>query len=942
MRCSTWFITSAICVTALITGASQGAQAQTPNGPTFDCTKAKLRVEQLICENPQLARLDVEMLQTYRQAAAVSLDANALKASQLAWLRSRNACTDVTCLFGAFSGRMAQLNEQAGISTARVEPPPAARIEPVDNSAARARAAEDAAVRAEQEAQRRIAAANQTMAEAERKGQDTRAPEPKAQEIIARSREACLEARSDPNKCINLADAALKIKPNDATLLAYLANGLLSQSAFEEALIASDQSIKIEPKNGFALRVRGAILRNLDRFDEAIEDLTAAIELNERHPNVYLNRSMSYLSKKELTKALQDADIAIALKSKNASIYIYRAKILVSLLDFKRAVVDYDAALSLNPNDWFIINKDKNQALEKIAENEQLVAAAAKKAAAAEAENKRLMAEAADKAVAVEYQKLEAARWEEQRKIDIRNAENACVQEVVNPDDTILACTAASRGSQNARVYASLSNAYAAKQRFEEALENANRAILIDPKLGLAYRYRGGIYLNQKNYDQALIDLNKALNLGERNPNIYVNRAVIFGIQKMYDESIADCNEALKIDPKSFGAYRTRGTSRFYKGEYEKSIMDFDEALRLNPGDEQTIINKKNSTDVVEENKKISAQIVDSAKIADEISKNKKEGYGFVSLSVKKEIMCYIQGREGSGLLSSVGLSTAIDSREKVLRTIDLRQFSGIFVQPTSLKRVVSTEDAYALSNGGICGLVFGSVSELRSLLEKAEAAKTKVIVSNVWVTPNDFDARVKKQIADEKAAREAEVKAQEELAAQKKRKRENVDKMTVKSISPRTYRSQSSSAEGNLLSCAETETADTARNFYRIALDVEILLRKKHIVANDLFNSNENIYCLINYMPPVLGPRVMTFNIFPDKDDMSAYWDRPSRGPLNQERLNYLMFGTMTPKQWEGYITILGAINNNDVQMCGTPSGEIIDSYCGDPKYHVNGKYPR
>ena len=116
MRCSTWFMTSAICVTALITGAPPGAQAQTPNGPTFDCTKAKLRVEQLICENPQLARLDVEMLQTYRQAAAVSLDANALKASQLAWLRMRNACTDVTCLLGAFSGRMSQLNEQAGIA----------------------------------------------------------------------------------------------------------------------------------------------------------------------------------------------------------------------------------------------------------------------------------------------------------------------------------------------------------------------------------------------------------------------------------------------------------------------------------------------------------------------------------------------------------------------------------------------------------------------------------------------------------------------------------------------------------------------------------------------------------------------------------------------------------------------------------------------------------
>ena len=40
MRCSTWFMALAICVTALITGAPQGAQAQTPNSPKFDCPKA--------------------------------------------------------------------------------------------------------------------------------------------------------------------------------------------------------------------------------------------------------------------------------------------------------------------------------------------------------------------------------------------------------------------------------------------------------------------------------------------------------------------------------------------------------------------------------------------------------------------------------------------------------------------------------------------------------------------------------------------------------------------------------------------------------------------------------------------------------------------------------------------------------------------------------------
>ena len=72
--------------------ASSNVYAQSQSKPTFDCAKAQSRVEKFICSSVDLGRLDVQLLQTYREAVAGEPDANALKATQLSLLKQRNAC----------------------------------------------------------------------------------------------------------------------------------------------------------------------------------------------------------------------------------------------------------------------------------------------------------------------------------------------------------------------------------------------------------------------------------------------------------------------------------------------------------------------------------------------------------------------------------------------------------------------------------------------------------------------------------------------------------------------------------------------------------------------------------------------------------------------------------------------------------------------------------
>jgi uncharacterized protein len=64
--------------------------------------------EAAICANPQLSRLDNQMAQAYR----VSFRAygNYVKDSQVAWLRSRNACgSNVGCLRVSYNDRIGSL-----------------------------------------------------------------------------------------------------------------------------------------------------------------------------------------------------------------------------------------------------------------------------------------------------------------------------------------------------------------------------------------------------------------------------------------------------------------------------------------------------------------------------------------------------------------------------------------------------------------------------------------------------------------------------------------------------------------------------------------------------------------------------------------------------------------------------------------------------------------
>lgn len=81
-------------------------------GPSFPCAKAESRVERLICSSASLSAQDRQLAEAYGDARrGLSGDAvTAVRDAQKRWLRSRDACTDESCVARRYSERLAELD----------------------------------------------------------------------------------------------------------------------------------------------------------------------------------------------------------------------------------------------------------------------------------------------------------------------------------------------------------------------------------------------------------------------------------------------------------------------------------------------------------------------------------------------------------------------------------------------------------------------------------------------------------------------------------------------------------------------------------------------------------------------------------------------------------------------------------------------------------------
>jgi|GEM_PF-5406898 len=87
----------------MITASAQAA--------SFDCKKAQSKVEHLICDNPEISKLDEELSVAYKAALQAKQQAVDIKQAQKQWMKERNDCADAACVKTAYQNHLLVLQQ---------------------------------------------------------------------------------------------------------------------------------------------------------------------------------------------------------------------------------------------------------------------------------------------------------------------------------------------------------------------------------------------------------------------------------------------------------------------------------------------------------------------------------------------------------------------------------------------------------------------------------------------------------------------------------------------------------------------------------------------------------------------------------------------------------------------------------------------------------------
>ena len=117
----------------------------------------------------------------------------------------------------------------------------------------------------------------------------------------------------------------------------------------------------------------------------------------------------------------------------------------------------------------------------------------------------------------------------------------------------------------------------------QEALENYNKSIKINPNYYQAYNNLGVCLHSLNKIDEAIQSYQKAIVIQPKNANAYNNLGAVFKEQGEREKSITCFQKAIVIQPKHADAYNNLGAVFKQLKEYKKSIYYYKEAIQIKP-----------------------------------------------------------------------------------------------------------------------------------------------------------------------------------------------------------------------------------------------------------------------------------------------------------------------------------------------------------------------
>ncbi|KPL79940.1 protein kinase domain-containing protein [Herpetosiphon geysericola] len=125
------------------------------------------------------------------------------------------------------------------------------------------------------------------------------------------------------------------------------------------------------------------------------------------------------------------------------------------------------------------------------------------------------------------------------------------------------------------------SHNFGSQTGLDEALRDANSALRLDPRAGLAYELRGMVHIELGRYEAALEDFTQAIAYNEAPSNAYAYRSNLHLSLGDLQNAVADAELAIEANPESGYAYSIRADCAMLERRIVVAQADYDRAVQL-------------------------------------------------------------------------------------------------------------------------------------------------------------------------------------------------------------------------------------------------------------------------------------------------------------------------------------------------------------------------
>jgi tetratricopeptide (TPR) repeat protein len=436
----------------------------------------------------------------------------------------------------------------------------------------------------------------------------------------------------DPKKVVELAQEAIKIQTEanqaagDNLFEAYHVMGLalMEVKDYENAIALFSQSLQRNPNAIASLVGQGQAYFELKEYRLAADALTQALNLDNKNVGALYWRGRARAEQRDYQAAIEDLQEAVGANRGFREAYTALGKAQVMLGDAESALAALDRAVKLDVA--ASQGEQKSTYAECYFERGKLYASIG-----------MLEKAATDLATAVER---DGKNKEYLMTLGALRTQQAIVDR--EPSNFTLAVEAFNRAAavpktpeeekEDVSPYVALANTYveqgnmeadkkAATDFYRQAVEQANKAIAIEPKASIAFYQRGVAQRMLENYDAAVASLSEAVRLSPALAQAYYRRGIIwyhrgdyrlagqdfddalrsdptnarylvwrglaFARQEKFIDAIDSYSAALRSNPLSSRAHHNRALAYVAIGEHEKALSDFNQAIRINTRDEE-------------------------------------------------------------------------------------------------------------------------------------------------------------------------------------------------------------------------------------------------------------------------------------------------------------------------------------------------------------------